>query len=395
MFVHRLGSFRGPWQIRRWIRLHDRSGRNCHQERRTRRRRSIRMRDVSSFTGLSNAPGAKDARQAHINHLHFQLGRTHYPSAQYMIINRITTAIAMLSLAMLATWGCCRPSTPNAPLEAGWMPGGPDAREVVDAGSDGSSPTDAAPAFDTSATADVGGPWVLFHRPAYAGSTGNHDGPDWSFETPMLPAIAGDGTRILIPQVHMEALGAEPNMELLVMRIADEKVASSTPILEEDEFSSAADLVQPQGSDEARAGRVFRDLGLEVGARVERANRELSAQDWKQLSACTIEQGEGVAYPCSPAAQNITCGAAKVVYRQGQVAISEGTRRAKIHRSSWTPAPIEDPNTGGKIPVRSCFGGMWFDAERGVFVGKLIRACQGGGDWCSAPSSWHVVTIAM
>jgi hypothetical protein len=230
-------------------------------------------------------------------------------------------------------------------------------------------------------------PWVVFRAPAFTGDRLPHGGPDWSFATPRLPALAADGRSLVVAKSEL-VLGGTPNLTLVVLRVSDLAVLSSLPILSVAEFAKAADI-----SALDRAAAAFGDLAKRVADRMASASARLAAGRWTQLAACTVSPDADASQPpCARSEQDIACPGLALRFAGGALS---GTWRGRSQR--WglghaRPAPVKDPNYG-TIPVHSCFGSAWFDRSAGVFAGQLRHECQRGGDACLVQPTWQAKAL--
>jgi hypothetical protein len=226
-------------------------------------------------------------------------------------------------------------------------------------------------------------PWVVFRAPSFVGQRLPHGGPDWSFETPRLPALAPDEKSILVAITEIR-LGGPPNLALSVLRLSDLVVLSSTTILSTAEFAAAAEIPT-----EAEGARAFADLAQRVRARLGSAEASLGRERWNPLSTCTVSpSADAVQPPCAVKEQRLDCQKASLNYGQGALA---GTWNGSVLRwraRAFRPAPVKDKSYGA-IPVRACFAAAWFDPTSGVLAGLLRNECQRGGDWCIVQPTWY------
>jgi hypothetical protein len=258
---------------------------------------------------------------------------------------------------------------------------------LVDAAAMSPAPPDAR--MDAAPVATPG--WVDFRSPTFTGPDLPHGGPDWIFTTPRLPAVSPGGDTVLVPETEI-VLGGVPNLRLAVRRVADGGVQSSYPLLTASEFSSAGENHPGANEDDIR--RAFADLAGLVRKRLAGAEAELSKVAFQPMAACRTEDpADGVRPPCSMRRQRIACPSLALHY--GGSAL-EGTWRRhpfRVARLDFRPASVHDASLGD-IPVRACFGDVWFDAERGALVGQLRNECQQGGDSCIVQSKWITARLA-
>jgi len=237
----------------------------------------------------------------------------------------------------------------------------------------------------SASQASDGGPdsWVTFDHTADPTDLGP-SGPRWSFRTPKLPALSDDGGRVLLGNSAQEFSAP---FSVGVMRVADSKVISSTPLLRQNELETAM-----RTADSGAAALTA--LAVQVDERVARANRDFATQKWTPLIRCTVDNPNDVQPPCSMAEQRIQCNGLLAVYRKGQFVIDAGSQHATIRAPIGSVHAVRNPNNGGSIPVHACFDGVWLTPSRRLLVGSLLQECGGaGGDWCVVPSEWHAVTL--
>ncbi len=224
--------------------------------------------------------------------------------------------------------------------------------------------------------------WVTFHRRDDLRDVG----PAWSFET-SLPALSDDGARVLVPRTEAQGVGAVPSLSLAELRLSDGAVVGVTTILE------AREVIEAALADGGRA-EALRDLATRVERRVTLANERLARRAWTPLTECSSHDPPDSAQPaCSMGEQRFACGALQIVRRGASLQLRLDQRTAVA------PAPVGSvrsvPSPGGPpVAVKACFADVWLEPSRKVLVGLLRQECQGaGGDWCVAPSEWHVVPL--
>lgn len=284
-----------------------------------------------------------------------------------------------LPLVLLAALGCANDKPPSSVPVPSSAPAASSAPPQAVAPPDASAP----PVASAKPSVDAGPAWVVFHRGEDVGDMG----PEWSFEVAGLPAVASDGASVLVPYTEVTSASAVPNLRLDVVRASDGAVVHRTPILGVPELVVAMNT--GTGAD------ALADLAERVEARVARVNAEMAGQGWAALPACTIlDKAESAQPPCSMAEQHVECGTLHIVDRQGRLNLSLDGRTASVRAPRGAVHAIKDPNTnGGSREVRSCFGAVWLEPTRKLLVGALLQECQGGGDWCVAPTEWHLVRL--
>ena len=246
----------------------------------------------------------------------------------------------------------------------------------------GQRPAQADAAAVKSDGVGTAGDWVTFRAPAFTGDRLPHGGPDWSFETPRLPAISADARSVLVADSEIQ-MGGPPNLILRVLRVSDRAVLATLPVLSVDEFDKAA----APHVDEV-AARAFADLAKRVEARLAAAAPSLTEVKWRPLAGCTVSPGAGERQPpCSAGEQRLTCGNARFrLTREGLHARWHG-HDFDLRTKLFSPAPVRQEGLG-RIAVRACFDEVWFDPSSGVLVGLLLNECQSGGDWCIVQPVW-------
>jgi hypothetical protein len=217
-----------------------------------------------------------------------------------------------------------------------------------------------------------------------------HGHPHIELETPRLPALSGDGTRVLLAE-SISYDGWFPSLRLAIRRVADESVVSSIDILYDGEYGDVGSISESGNAE--RAQRALQDLIAKVESRIERANQIIGPGPWKPLSKCSSDDPYTEFPPCSMAAQNISCGMSlRAVYRNHTLDVWDGEHKARLPRPGWASPPVIS-SEGFSISVRECFGGVWIAPERGLLVGELWPSCQEAGDWCYVRPVWHIVKL--
>ncbi len=245
------------------------------------------------------------------------------------------------------------------------------------------APADAsvAPAADAQTSAVAGLPWLAFHRGPDTGDMG----PEWTLEAAGLPAVSRDGASVLLPYTEVTSASAVPNLRLDLVRASDGAVARRTLIL------GVAELVVAMN--QGTGAEALAELAGRVEARVARANAEMQGQGWTALAECTIlDAPESVQPPCSMAEQHVECGALRIVARQGRLDLALDKRAASVVAPRGSVHAVRSPDVGS-VAVRSCLGRVWLEPSRGLLLGALLQECQSGGDWCIAPTEWHLVRL--
>jgi formylglycine-generating enzyme required for sulfatase activity len=127
-----------------------------------------------------------------------------------------------------------------------------------------------------------------------------------------------------------------------------------------------------------------------------RANADLATQGWVPLAECTNDDPPNSAQPpCSMSAQHLRCDSLLIVNQGGRLELALGARTAVLAAPRGAVRSVPDAN-GGLVDVRSCVSQAWLDAGRRLLVVALAQACQGAaGDWCVAPTEWHVVPVPL
>jgi hypothetical protein len=285
--------------------------------------------------------------------------------------------VRTLPLVALAALGCVKDKPAGSMARPTSVPAASSARPETAAPLDASAP----PVASAQPPAHAGPSWLVFHRGDDVGDMG----PEWSFEVASLPAVSSDGASVLVPYTEVTSASAVPNLRLDVVRVSDGAVVHRTPILGVPELVVAMNT--GTGAD------ALAELAERVETRVARANAEMPGQGWAALAACTIlDKAESAQPPCSMAEQHVECGALRIVDRQGRLDLSLDKRTASVRAPRGAVHAVRSPDVGS-VAVRSCLGGVWIDASRRVLVGALLQECQGGGDWCIAPTEWHVVRL--
>lgn len=249
----------------------------------------------------------------------------------------------------------------------------------------------AAPCPARDAAPPVGGPWVTFNAPAYDGQDGPFNGPSWAFAAPKLPAVSPDGQRVLVAK-HDGSLGEVPGMNLVVQRVTDGKVLSSTALLDAAAFARA----HGDSPDLAGRRRNFDALREVVSAHVGRLNEALGKEGWTSLVACQIDIDAGATYPaCSMKDQQIQCGSAvRMVYREPQLDVTVRGRVTHLRDPRRVVRPASVPgNREARYPIRGCVGAAFLEPVRGLALLLLQYECQGGGDGCYVPDRWEIVRL--
>jgi len=232
---------------------------------------------------------------------------------------------------------------------------------------------------------------VTFSGPAYDGNDGPVNGPAWSFDAPHLPAVSRDGKRLMVFQSG-NALGAGPNLDLLVKRVSDGKALSTTPLLDVAAFDKAHQ-VGPGLEGQRRAYDALRE---KVVAHVLRINAELTQEGWEPLVECRVDIGAGATQPaCSMKDQEIQCGSAvHLVYREPQLEVTVRGRSTRAGDPRRIVRPESVPgNQEARYPIRGCAGAAWLAPTRGLALLLLQYECQGAGDGCSVPDRWEIVHL--
>ena len=237
-----------------------------------------------------------------------------------------------------------------------------------------------------------GGPWVRFYGPPYHGDHGPTTGPQWAFHAPGLPALSSDGAHILVFSGAV-SLGADPGIDIVVKRLADGKIISSTPVLDRGAFNKVHDL----SPDVDAMRRAYDGLKARTVDTITRLNARLTVEGWRALTSCRIDiAGDETKPGCSMKEQQIQCGSAtRLIYEEPRLDIVVRGRKTSARKAAWV-APSEtvpgDPDQ--KVKVQGCVADAWFEPARGVAVFYMDYVCHGaGGDWCSPSPRWEVVEL--
>jgi formylglycine-generating enzyme required for sulfatase activity len=229
------------------------------------------------------------------------------------------------------------------------------------------------------------GSWVVFHH-----VVSKNYGIDIQLDTPSLPALSSDGTRLLVPD-HDTGYGQAPSLRIIILRVADESVVLSLPILHAGELDDVARVVAVTVGQ--RRQYAVDHLIAKIEARIEHANQVIGPGSWMPLSKCWPDDPNRAFPPCSLPAQNISCGTVlRGLYRDHTLDVWDREHRARLPRPGWASPPVINSD-GGSISVRECFGGVWIAPERGLLLGELWPTCQEAGDWCYPPLMWRIVKL--
>ena len=241
---------------------------------------------------------------------------------------------------------------------------------------------------------NYGGPWVSFYGPPYHGDHGPTTGPQWAFYAPGLPALSSDGARILV-FAGAVSLGADPGIDVVVKRLADSKIVSSTPALDRGAFNKVHDL----SPDEEAMRRAYDALKTRTIDSITRLNARLTAEGWRSLTSCRIDIASDETKPgCSMREQQIQCGSAKrLIYQEPRLDIVVLGRKTSARKTGWVAPPETVPgDPDQKVKVQGCVADAWFEPARGVAVFYMDYVCHGaGGDWCSPSPRWEVVKLPV
>jgi hypothetical protein len=234
-------------------------------------------------------------------------------------------------------------------------------------------------------------PWVSFRSPPFTDPGLPHGGPDWSFATPSLPALAPTGDAVLVARTEIVPGGA-PNLTLLVLRVSDGAVESSHVLLDATEFTAAGEPARK--GDLPAATRAYAALADRVRRRIEQAETDLGGRArFRPMTACQIlDPADGSQPACSMREQRIDC--AGVAFRYGGGALrATGKKRAwRVRSRAFAPPPVHDAGAG-TVRVRACFDGVWLAPDHDALVGLLRNECQRGGDWCIVQPRWFTARV--
>jgi len=293
------------------------------------------------------------------------------------------------AIAWLGLSACPRERIPSG-TSLGRPPivGFSDAALDASSGASIDASTHAAGEFDANGDLDSRQGVAIHFEHADGSVVDSPRGPRWAFRTVGLPAMSADASRVLVS--HFEpSLGGAPNLTLVVLRAADGSTEASTPLLR------LGELVSAESMDRADAASGALDsLARLVDERVASANAELAKQNWSPLESCSVDDPGSVQPRCSMDAQHIACGALLITYAGGRIEAQSGKQRVTVPATTGSIHAVKDPN-GGAVPLRSCFGGVWYMPGGRLLAGELEQDCQRGGDWCFAPSEWHTLMLPM
>lgn len=189
---------------------------------------------------------------------------------------------------------------------------------------------------------------------------------DHGFRTPGLPAVTGDGTRVVFGETETDGGRGYPNLRLVARDRADKRL-ESIKVLEISEFENAM-------------GQGWRNPKLD--ARISAANTWLATSHRKStlitMPQLTVDSTDGYTQHAASA------GPVALDWTNDTVTIKLS---GKVVTTYASPLTWHAPDTG-KCQNPAKLGAAWVDTERKI---ALVEIIYNGTDMCWEPSPQHHV----